>query len=99
MLGIYIMSIFKRAAASLAVLVVADALCAQDATPSPLTALRDGDYAKALGLEIDASGFGMGTRSSRFALLVDDGVVTQTFIEAAPTELKASSAENVLNSL
>ena len=41
----------------------------------------------------------MGTRSSRFALLVDDGVVTQTFIEAAPTELKASSAENVLNSL
>ncbi|MBQ2263692.1 MAG: DUF560 domain-containing protein [Loktanella sp.] len=41
------MSIITRAAASLAVLVVADALCAQDATPSPLTALRDGDYAKA----------------------------------------------------
>lgn len=66
-----------------------------------VTMLADGncDYSKALGLELDASGFGMGMRSSRFALLVDDGVVTQTFIEAAPTELKASSAENVLNSL
>jgi len=66
-----------------------------------VTMLADGncDYSKALGLEIDASGFGMGMRGSRFALVVDDGVVSQTFIEAAPTELKASSAENVLSNL
>ena len=66
-----------------------------------ITMLADGncDYCKALGLELDASGFGMGMRGSRFALIVDDGVVTQTFIEAAPTELKASSAENVLSNL
>ena len=63
--------------------------------------LADGncDYTKALGLEIDASGFGMGMRGSRFALVVDNGVVSQAHIEAAPTELAASSAENVLKNL
>jgi peroxiredoxin len=63
--------------------------------------LADGncDYSKALGLELDASGFGMGMRGSRFALLVDNGVVSQAYIEAAPTELKASAAENILKSL
>jgi peroxiredoxin len=66
-----------------------------------VTMLADGncDYCKALGLEIDASGFGMGMRGSRFALVVDNGVVTQAFIEAAPTDLSASSAENVLKNL
>lgn len=66
-----------------------------------VTMLADGncDYCKALGLELDATGFGMGMRGSRFALLVDDGVVSQVYIEATPTELKASSAESVLASL
>lgn len=66
-----------------------------------VTMLADGncDYAKALGLEIDASGFGMGMRGSRFALVVDDGVVSQAYIEAAPTDLAASAAENVLKNL
>jgi len=66
-----------------------------------ITMLADGncDYCKALGLEIDASGFGMGMRGSRFALVVDDGVVSQAYIEAAPTDLAASSAENVLKNL
>jgi peroxiredoxin len=66
-----------------------------------VTMLADGncDYSKALGLELDASGFGMGMRSSRFALVVDDGVVSHAFIEAAPTELVASAAENVLSNL
>lgn len=60
--------------------------------------LADGnaEYTKALGLDLDASGFGMGTRSQRFALVVDDGVVTQVHIEAAATDLAASSAENIL---
>ncbi len=62
--------------------------------------LADGNatYTKALGLELDASGFGMGTRSQRFALIVDDGVVTGMFIEA-PLECKLSAAENVLANL
>lgn len=66
-----------------------------------VTMLADGncDYCKALGLEIDASGFGMGMRGSRFALVVDDGVVSQAYIEAAPTALEASAAENVLKNL
>ena len=60
--------------------------------------LADGnaEYTKALGLDLDASGFGMGTRSQRFALVVDDGVVTQVHVEAAATDLAASSAENIL---
>ena len=60
--------------------------------------LADGnaEYTKALGLDLDASGFGMGTRSQRFALVVDDGVVSQVHVEAAATDLAASSAENIL---
>ena len=56
--------------------------------------LADGnaDYARALGLELDASGFGMGTRGQRFSIIVDDGVVTELNIEA-PGEFKVSSAE------
>lgn len=62
--------------------------------------LADGNatYTKALGLELDASGFGMGTRSQRFAIVVDDGVVKQLFVEA-PREFKVSSAEHVLENL
>lgn len=63
--------------------------------------LADGnaDYTKALGLELDASGFGMGTRGERFALVVEDGVVKQVHREAAASDVKASSAENVLANL
>lgn len=66
-----------------------------------VTMLADGncDYCKALGLELDATGFGMGMRGARFALVVDDGVVTQAYIESAPTELVVSAAENVLKNL
>ena len=41
----------------------------------------NGDYARALGLEMDASGFGMGQRGQRFAIVVDDGKVTQLYVE------------------
>ena len=59
--------------------------------------LADGnaEYARALGLELDASGFGMGTRGQRFSIIVDDGVVTALNIEA-PGEFKVSSAEVAL---
>jgi peroxiredoxin len=58
----------------------------------------NGDYAKALGLEMDARGFGLGMRGQRFALVVDDGVVKHAFIEA-PKEFQVSSAEHVLKNL
>jgi len=63
-----------------------------------LLADGNGDYARALGLELDASGFGMGMRGQRFAMVVDDGVVTQLHVEA-PGEFKVSSVENILANL
>jgi peroxiredoxin len=58
----------------------------------------NGDYTRALGLELDARGFGMGLRGQRFALVIEDGIVRQVHVEA-PGEFKVSSAENVLASL
>lgn len=58
----------------------------------------NGEFARALGLELDASGFGMGQRSQRFALIADDGVVTKLFVEA-PGEFRVSAAEHVLSEL
>ncbi len=62
--------------------------------------LADGnaEYAKALGLELDASGFGMGTRGQRFALVVKDGVATQVEVEKSG-EFKVSAADFVLSKL
>ena len=58
----------------------------------------NGDYARALGLALDGRGFGMGERSQRFAIIVDDGVAAQVFVEAGG-EFKVSSAEHVLAAL
>jgi glutaredoxin/glutathione-dependent peroxiredoxin len=58
----------------------------------------NGDYAKALGLTMDGSRFGMGLRGQRFALVVDDGIAREVYVEA-PGEFKVSSAEHVLKSL
>jgi len=58
----------------------------------------NGDYAKALGLEMDGRGFGMGLRGQRFALVVDNGIAKQIYVEA-PREFKVSSAEHVLAGL
>ena len=65
--------------------------------PRGLKMLSDGngDFARALGLEMDASAYGMGMRAKRLALYAEDGVVKQVFVEA-PGEFKVSSAENVL---
>ena len=62
--------------------------------------LADGNaaFTQALGLELDASGFFMGLRSRRFALVAEGGVVTRLFIEE-PAEFKVSSAEHVLANL
>lgn len=55
----------------------------------------NGDYAKALDLVLDGSGFGLGLRGRRFALVINDGKVAQAFIEEGG-QFKVSSAENVL---
>ena len=62
--------------------------------------LADGnaEYTKALGLELDATGFGMGIRGQRFALVVDNGVVKQVNVEAKG-EFRVSSAEYVLGQI
>jgi len=61
--------------------------------------LADGNatFTQALGLELDGSGFGMGTRSQRFAMIVDDGVLTLLNVDAGA--LEASSAEAILAAL
>lgn len=58
----------------------------------------NGDYAQALGLELDASGFGMGMRGQRFAIVVDDGVATHVAVES-PGQFEVSKAEAILESL
>jgi peroxiredoxin len=58
----------------------------------------NGEYARALGLEMDGRGFGMGMRGQRFAIVVDKGVAKQVDIEA-PGQFKVSAAEAVLAQL
>lgn len=58
----------------------------------------NGTYTKSLGLELDATGFGMGTRGKRFSLIVDDGVVKQLNIEPAG-QFGVSSAETALTQI
>jgi len=65
-----------------------------------ITFLADGnaDFVEALGLTMDGSGFGLGKRGQRFALVAKDGVVDKLFVEA-PGEFKVSTAEYVLENL
>ena len=65
-----------------------------------ITMLADGngEFAKAVGLTMDGSKFGMGTRSQRYSMVVNDGVVEQLNVEE-PGEYKASSAEHLLEQL
>jgi peroxiredoxin len=58
----------------------------------------NGEYAKALGLELDGRKFGMGTRGQRFAVVVRDGVAQKVFVEE-PGQFKVSAAEHILGQL
>ena len=58
----------------------------------------NGEFAKALGLVMDGSGFGLGLRSQRYAMVVDDGVVTKLAVEPAGA-LDVSRAESILELL
>jgi glutaredoxin/glutathione-dependent peroxiredoxin len=79
---------------------VMDAWAKQQSVPEGITMLADGNgaFTRALGLEMDATGFGMGLRSKRFALYAEDGIVRKLWVEA-PGEFKVSSAEAVLQAL
>src|SRR6202162_3495767 len=63
-----------------------------------MLAYGNGEYVKSLGLEMDGSKFGMGTRGQRFAVIVKNGVATQIDVEA-PGEFKVSAADYVLKQL
>lgn len=58
----------------------------------------NGAFAGALGLEMDASAFGMGQRCQRFAMIVRDGMVDKVLVEG-PGEFRVSSAESVLEQI
>jgi peroxiredoxin len=58
----------------------------------------NGDYTRALGLELDASGFGMGGRSQRFSMIIDDGVVSVLNVEDGGA-FEVSDAETMLRQL
>jgi peroxiredoxin len=62
--------------------------------------LADGnaDFTKAVGLTMDGTGYGMGTRSQRYAMVIDHGVIKALNVEA-PGAFEVSSAESILKAL
>ena len=63
--------------------------------------LADGNatFTKAIGMDFDGSGFGLGTRSKRYSMLVDDGVVKSVSVEEAPGMMEVSGADRILAAL
>ncbi|HYZ97755.1 MAG TPA: peroxiredoxin [Acidimicrobiales bacterium] len=72
---------------------------AQD-TGDKITMLGDGngDFTAEVGLQMDGRGFGLGTRSQRYAAIIEDGVVTELMVEPGPG-VSVSSADSVLSKL
>ena len=72
----------------------------KDGNADALVMAGDGnlDFTKALGLEMDGTSFGLGIRSQRYAMIVDDGVVTKLAVEAAGA-FETSKAEAILDAL
>jgi peroxiredoxin len=66
-----------------------------------LTMLSDGNgtFTKAIGLDFDGSGFGLGTRSKRYSMLIDNGVVKALNIEESPGVMEVSGADRILDAL
>ncbi len=71
-----------------------------DAGSEDITMLADGngDFAQAVGLTMDGSGFGMGQRGQRYSMIVEDGVVKELNVEQ-PGDFSVSSAEHMLGQL
>ncbi|WP_321499162.1 peroxiredoxin [Breoghania sp.] len=80
---------------------VMDAWAKATGAKGKMTFLADGsaDFAKALGLELDASAGGLGIRSKRYSMIVEDGKVTSLNIEDSPGQAQVSSAAGVLEQL
>lgn len=72
----------------------------KDAGSSDITMLADGngEFAEAVGLTMDGSGFGMGKRGQRYSMIVEDGVVKELNVEQ-PGDFSVSSAEHMLGQL
>ena len=79
---------------------VMDAWGRQNNADDQVTMIADGSarFSKAVGLEVDLDARGMGMRSQRYSMLINDGVVEAIHLEA-PGEFKVSDAETMLNSL
>lgn len=71
---------------------------ANNADPVTMLADGNGDFAQAVGLTMDGSGFGLGQRGQRFSMVVNDGIVEQLNVEA-PGDFSVSSAEHMLGQL
>ncbi|WP_209347432.1 peroxiredoxin [Pontixanthobacter sp. CEM42] len=71
---------------------------ANDASDVTMLADGNGEFAQAVGLSMDGSGFGLGQRGQRFSMIVNDGVVEQLNVEA-PGDFSVSSAEHMLGQL
>lgn len=80
---------------------VMDAWSKASGAAGKITFLSDGnaDFAKALGLELDGTGFGLGIRNKRFSMVVKDMVVKQLFVEDVPSKADASSADALLRAM
>jgi len=71
---------------------------AQNAGQILMLADGNGDFTTTLGLELDGTGFGMGLRSQRYAMIVDDGTVSVLNVESGPG-VDVSSAETIMDAL
>ncbi len=80
---------------------VLDAWGKQSNADGKVQLLADGnaDFTKKIGLELDASGAGLGTRSQRYAMVVNDGVVETLNVEEKASDAEASSAQKILAAL
>lgn len=80
---------------------VMDAWVKASGATGKVEALADGsaDFAKAIGLEMDGSAFGMGIRSKRYSMVVDNGVVKALNVEDAPGKADVSGADALIKSL
>lgn len=80
---------------------VMDAWAKSTGAAGAIEFLSDGnaDFAKEIGLSLDGSGFGLGTRSQRYSMIVEDGVVSSLNVEDAPGKADVSGAEALLAQL
>jgi glutaredoxin/glutathione-dependent peroxiredoxin len=80
---------------------VMDAWGKEHGAPGKVTMLGDGsaEFTKAIGMELDASGLGLGVRSHRYSMLVDDGVVKKLNLEPNPGKVEVSGGDTLLGQL